>query len=159
MPVIVFTNGCFDVLHRGHVELLTRARALGDRLVVGLNSDASVRALKGPDRPFVAQADRAAVLRGLRSVDGLVLFDELTPIQLIAELRPDILVKGGDWPADRIVGAELVRRYGGRVVSLPLLEGYGTTALAARIAARLHTSGPADICPPVQSAGPQWPRT
>ncbi len=158
MPVIVFTNGCFDVLHRGHVELLTRARALGDRLVVGLNSDASVRALKGPDRPFVSQEDRAAVLRGLRSVDGLVLFDELTPIRLIAELHPDVLVKGGDWPADGIVGAELVRRYGGRVVSLPLLEGYGTTALAARIAARMHATDTVDSRPPVPGARPPWPQ-
>ena len=135
MAIIVFTNGCFDVLHRGHVELLIRARALGDRLVVGLNTDASVRAIKGPGRPFVAQEDRAAVLRGLRSVDGLVFFDEPTPQRLIEELRPDVLVKGGDWPMDQIVGADFVRSYGGRVVSVPLREGYATTALAASIAA------------------------
>jgi rfaE bifunctional protein nucleotidyltransferase chain/domain len=140
MAIIVFTNGCFDVLHRGHVELLTRARALGDRLVVGLNTDASVRAIKGPGRPFVAQEDRAAVLRGLRSVDGLVFFDDPTPQQLIEELRPDVLVKGGDWPMDQIVGADFVRSYGGRVVSVPLREGYATTALAARIAAAVSAN-------------------
>ncbi len=132
---VVFTNGCFDVLHPGHVDFLARARALGDRLVVGLNSDASVRAIKGPARPFVPQADREAVLRALRSVDDVRIFDEPTPARLIAELRPDVLVKGGDWPPDQIVGADLVRSYGGRVCSLPLLGEHSTSALAQRIAA------------------------
>jgi len=101
----VFTNGCFDLLHPGHVDLLERARALGDRLVVGLNSDRSVRALKGNGRPLLPQEARAAVLRALRSVDDIIIFDELTPARLIEELQPDVLVKGGDWPVAQIIGA------------------------------------------------------
>src|SRR4029079_10300242 len=108
MTKIVFTNGCFDLLHPGHVDLLERARALGDRLVVGLNSDASVRALKGPHKPYVSQTDRARMLLALRSVDEVIIFDDATPQRLIDELKPDILVKGGDWPVDKIVGAESV---------------------------------------------------
>ena len=130
---LVFTNGCFDVLHRGHVEFLARARALGDRLVVGINSDASVRAIKGPGRPLVPQAEREAVLRALRSVDDVVVFDEATPARLIAELEPDVLVKGGDWPTEQIVGAESVLGRGGQVHSLPLVPRYSTSALVARI--------------------------
>jgi rfaE bifunctional protein nucleotidyltransferase chain/domain len=131
---VVFTNGCFDVLHPGHVDLLERARALGDRLVVGLNSDASVRALKGPGRPIYPQGDRTLMLRALRSVDEVVVFDEPTPARLIEELSPDVLVKGGDWPVDRIVGAESVLRRGGQVVSLPFQRPYSTTGLAAKLA-------------------------
>jgi rfaE bifunctional protein nucleotidyltransferase chain/domain len=131
---VVFTNGCFDVLHPGHVDLLERARALGDRLVVGLNSDASVRALKGPGRPIYPQGDRVLMLRALRSVDEVLVFDEPTPARLIEELSPDVLVKGGDWPVDRIVGAESVLRRGGQVVSLPFRRPYSTTGLAAKLA-------------------------
>jgi D-sedoheptulose 7-phosphate isomerase len=133
MSLLVFTNGCFDLLHPGHIDLLERARALGDRLVVGLNSDASVRAIRGAGRPLVSQEDRAAVLRGLRSVDEVVIFDEPTPARLIEELRPDVLVKGGDWPVDRIVGAGTVLGRGGRVISLPLKPGYSTSSLLEKI--------------------------
>lgn len=131
--VVVFTNGCFDLLHPGHVDLLQRARAEGDRLVVGINSDASVAAIKGPDRPFVCEQDRAAMLRALRCVDEVILFDEPTPLSLIEAVCPDVLVKGGDWPIDQIVGAEFVRGRGGRVLSLPLLSGYSTTAIVESI--------------------------
>src|SRR5262245_30759147 len=130
--IVVFTNGCFDLIHPAHVDFLGRARALGDRLVVGLNSDVSVRAIRGPGRPLVPQADRRRVLAALRSVDEVLVFDEPTPARLIDELRPDILVKGADWPVDQIVGADAVRRRGGRVVSLPLVPGYSTTALVER---------------------------
>ena len=131
----VFTNGCFDVLHPGHVDLLERARSLGDRLVVGLNSDASVRALKGPGRPLVPQEGRALMLRALRSVDEVIIFDESTPERLIRDLSPDVLVKGGDWPVDRIAGAEAVLSRGGQVISLPFRLPYSTTGLIGRLAA------------------------
>jgi rfaE bifunctional protein nucleotidyltransferase chain/domain len=115
----VFTNGCFDLLHAGHVDLLNRARSLGDLLILGLNSDAGVRAQnKGPERPIVPQEQRAAVVAGLQAVDAVVLFGEPTPIKLIEALCPDVLVKGGDWPEEKIVGAALVRSKGGRVFSL-----------------------------------------
>jgi D-glycero-beta-D-manno-heptose 1-phosphate adenylyltransferase len=130
---VVFTNGCFDLLHAGHVDLLTRARALGDLLVVGLNDDASVARLKGPTRPVTPQAERAYVLAGLRCVDYVTHFTEDTPLELITALGPDILVKGGDWPVARIVGAAQVQARGGRVYSLPLLPGLSTTAVIARI--------------------------
>ncbi len=130
---LVFTNGCFDLLHPGHVDLLARARALGQGLVLGLNSDASVRRLKGSERPVVGERERAFVLAGLASVDYVVLFEEDTPLQLITAVRPRVLVKGGDWPIERIVGREVVEGLGGRVVSLPLLPGYSTTALIQRI--------------------------
>jgi D-beta-D-heptose 7-phosphate kinase/D-beta-D-heptose 1-phosphate adenosyltransferase len=148
----VFTNGCFDVLHPGHVDLLERARSLGDRLVVGLNSDASARALKGPGRPLVPQEERALMLRSLRSVDEVIIFDEPTPERLIEELSPDVLVKGGDWPVDRIVGAAAVLRRGGRVISLPFRLPYSTTGLIERIAASSHPF-PAAAVPP-GSPGP-----
>jgi D-sedoheptulose 7-phosphate isomerase len=129
----VFTNGCFDLLHPGHVDLLERARDLGDRLIVGLNSDRSVRALKGPGRPLIPEGERAALLRALRCVDDVIMFDELTPARLIEELTPDVLVKGGDWAVKQIVGAKTVWRKGGRVLSLPLKPGYSTTGLVERI--------------------------
>jgi rfaE bifunctional protein nucleotidyltransferase chain/domain len=133
---IVFTNGVFDLLHRGHVEYLAEARALGNCLVVGMNSDASVRRLgKGADRPLVAEADRAAVLQALRSVDLVVVFDDDTPEQLIREVRPDVLVKGGDWAKEAIVGREFVESCGGRVVSVPLRPGFSTTTLVERVRA------------------------
>jgi rfaE bifunctional protein nucleotidyltransferase chain/domain len=125
---VVFTNGVFDVLHRGHVAYLARARAEGDALIVALNTDASVRRLgKGPDRPLNPERDRAFVLAGLESVDRVVLFDEDTPREIIAALTPDVLAKGADYTLERIVGADLVTARGGRVVRVPLEEGYSTT--------------------------------
>lgn len=126
---VVFTNGCFDLLHIGHVRYLTRARELGDLLVVGLNSDASVRRLKGPTRPVVSEQDRAEVLRGLRAVDYVIIFEEDTPLELIRQIKPDFLVKGGDWTVDKIVGSDFVMSYGGQVLSLPFEEGHSTTSL------------------------------
>jgi D-beta-D-heptose 7-phosphate kinase/D-beta-D-heptose 1-phosphate adenosyltransferase len=132
----VFTNGCFDLIHRGHVELLKASRGLGDLLCVGLNSDASVRRLKGARRPVVGQADRAAVLAALECVDLVTIFDEDTPARLIAALLPDVLVKGADYAMDEIVGRQDVERAGGRVARLPILEGYSTESLLREIANR-----------------------
>lgn len=137
---IVFTNGCFDLLHPGHVGLLERCRALGDRLVVGLNSDVSVRCLKGPDRPLMGEQDRLAMLKALKAVDEVILFDEPTPERLIAEILPDVLIKGGDWPVDSIVGADVVRSKGGRVMSLPLTPGYSTTSIIQRIQSKARSA-------------------
>lgn len=131
---IVFTNGVFDILHRGHVEYLREAAALGDRLIIGLNSDASVRRLgKAPDRPMNDQESRAKVLAALRLVDAVVVFDQDTPLELIQAIGPDMLVKGGDWTEDRIVGAEVVKARGGAVRSLKLIDGFSTTALVEKI--------------------------
>lgn len=140
METVVFTNGCFDIIHPGHIDLLARAKALGTRLVVGINSDASVRAIKGAPRPFVNQKDRAEILLGLRSVDEVRVFDEATPAKLIEELKPDILVKGGDWATDRIVGADFVISNGGKVFSLPLKDGYSSSAIVEKIRNR-HQNG------------------
>ena len=130
---VVVTNGCFDVLHPGHVDLLTRARAEGDALVVGLNSDDSVRRQnKGPERPINSEDVRAFMLAHLASVDYVVLFSEDTPLELIRVLEPDVLVKGGDWTPDKIVGADLVQARGGKVLSLPLLGDFSTTAWLAK---------------------------
>jgi rfaE bifunctional protein nucleotidyltransferase chain/domain len=129
---VVFTNGCFDVLHRGHVEYLAAARELGDTLVVGLNSDASVRRLKGPSRPVNAEDDRAIVLAALAAVDVITVFDEDTPHRLISSLLPDFLVKGGDYEAADVVGAREVEESGGRVVIMPLVPGRSTTAILGR---------------------------
>jgi len=131
---IVFTNGCFDILHRGHVEYLQQAASLGERLVIGLNGDESVRRQgKGTDRPYNHQDDRAKVLAALRFVDAVVVFGDDTPLELIQAIGPDVLVKGGDWTEDRIVGAEYVRSCGGDVRSLKLVEGFSTTDLVRRI--------------------------
>lgn len=131
---IVFTNGCFDILHRGHVEYLQEAAALGDRLIIGLNSDASVRRQqKGPERPLNDEESRAKVLTALRLVDAVVIFDQDTPLELIQAIGPDVLVKGGDWKEDQIVGADLVRAHGGDVRSLKLVDGFSTTALVEKI--------------------------
>jgi rfaE bifunctional protein nucleotidyltransferase chain/domain len=131
---IVFTNGCFDILHRGHVEYLQEAAALGDRLVVGVNSDASVRRLgKGDDRPLIDQDSRAKVLAALRCVDAVVIFDEDTPLELITALQPDVVAKGGDWKPEQIVGADVVNARGGEVRSLKLVDGFSTTALVEKI--------------------------
>lgn len=132
---VVFTNGVFDLLHRGHVEYLEEARALGDRLVVGVNSDASVRRLKGPSRPIVPEAERAELVGSLACVDLALVFDEDTPEGIIREVRPAVLVKGGDWPIDRIVGREFVESLGGRVLTVPVREGYSTSRLVERIRA------------------------
>lgn len=129
MTKIVFTNGCFDILHPGHIELLTQAKSLGDKLIVGLNSDASVRSIKGPGRPMQTAEARKAVLLALKAVDEVFVFDELTPERIIKELRPDVLVKGGDWKVEEIVGADLVKQNGGEVYSLPILEGHSTSRL------------------------------
>lgn len=131
---IVFTNGCFDILHRGHVEYLQEAATLGDRLVIGLNTDDSVRRLgKGDGRPYNDQDSRAKVLAALRLVDAVVLFDQDTPLELIQAIGPDVLVKGGDYTEDQIVGTEVVKARGGEVRSLKLVEGYSTTGLVDRI--------------------------
>lgn len=131
---VVFTNGCFDLLHVGHTRYLQAARALGDILVVGVNSDASVRSLnKSPDRPIVGEAQRAEVLAALDAVDYVVIFTEPDPLNLITALQPDVLVKGGDWAVERIVGREVVERRGGTVRSIPLVPGISTTALVQRI--------------------------
>jgi D-glycero-beta-D-manno-heptose 1-phosphate adenylyltransferase len=130
---VVFTNGCFDILHEGHVSYLQEARALGDALVVGLNADESVRRLKGPDRPVNHELSRAAVLSALGCVDLVCLFPEDTPHELISRARPDVLVKGGDWEPERIVGADVVRSYGGEVRSLRFRPGHSTTGMIEKI--------------------------
>jgi D-beta-D-heptose 7-phosphate kinase/D-beta-D-heptose 1-phosphate adenosyltransferase len=129
---VVFTNGCFDLLHPGHLSCLEGARRLGDVLVVGVNSDASVRALKGPERPVLTEAHRAAMLAGLRCVDVVVVFPEETPEELIRTLQPDVLVKGGDYDPATIVGADFVRGRGGQVKVLPLVPALSTTNILAR---------------------------
>jgi D-beta-D-heptose 7-phosphate kinase/D-beta-D-heptose 1-phosphate adenosyltransferase len=129
---VIFTNGVFDILHAGHVTYLEEARALGDVLVVGLNSDDSVRRLKGPTRPVNTQEDRARVLGALRCVDHVIVFDDDTPLAVITALIPDVLVKGGDYTRDTVVGADVVEHYGGSVVIIPLLEGRSTTSIIAR---------------------------
>lgn len=131
--VLVFTNGVFDLLHRGHVDYLWRARALGDALVVGVNTDASVRRLKGPGRPLTPEQDRSYLLAGLGCVDAVTLFDEDTPADLIRALVPDVLVKGGDYGPDEVVGRDTVEAAGGRLVLLPLVEGRSTTAILQKI--------------------------
>jgi D-beta-D-heptose 7-phosphate kinase/D-beta-D-heptose 1-phosphate adenosyltransferase len=130
---VVFTNGCFDVLHAGHVKFLFAARAQGDALIVGLNSDEGVRRLKGPGRPVNPVGDRAAVLSALACVDHVVVFGEDTPLRLVEELQPDVLVKGADWRDKGVVGREVVEARGGRVVLLPLLEGRSTTEVLRRL--------------------------
>lgn len=133
---VVFTNGCFDILHPGHLFYLNEARALGDLLVVGINNDASVRNLKGEGRPVNPEKDRALMLAGLSCVDFVTFFGEPDPYNLIALLIPDVLVKGGDWTPDRIIGADLVEKEGGKVLSLPFKPGYSTTGLIEKIVAQ-----------------------
>jgi D-beta-D-heptose 7-phosphate kinase/D-beta-D-heptose 1-phosphate adenosyltransferase len=130
---IVFTNGCFDVLHAGHIQYLEQARALGDVLVIGLNSDASVRRLKGPSRPLVPQNDRARILAALEAVSYVMIFEEDTPAETLGLLRPDIHVKGGDYSGDDLPEGEIVRAYGGTVKVLEFLQGRSTTALVKKI--------------------------
>ena len=134
--VVVFTNGVFDLLHPGHVRYLSQARALGDVLIVGVNSDRSVKSNKGTGRPVTAESERAEIVAALSSVDAAVIFDEDTPLALVTALQPDVLVKGADWAADAIVGRDVVEARGGRVVRVPVEAGYSTTALLARIRTR-----------------------
>jgi len=143
---LVFTNGCFDIVHRGHVEYLAAARRLGDLLVVAVNSDASVRKLKGPGRPIVTEEDRAEVVAALRAVDLVTIFDDDTPLNLIREILPDVLVKGGDYDPDAtegsayIVGSAEVRRAGGAVAVIPLLPGRSTSGIARQLSGRVSTA-------------------
>lgn len=137
---VVFSNGCFDILHAGHVTYLAAARALGDVLIIGINSDASVKRLKGPGRPICSQLDRAALLRALRMVDAVTLFDEDTPEQLISTLLPDILVKGADWDINQIAGARQVLENGGKVLTIPLLEGRSTSTIIETVTQRYSQS-------------------
>lgn len=130
---VVFTNGCFDLIHQGHTSYLRQARELGDLLVVGINTDESVTSLKGPGRPILNQAERVEILLSLRWVDAVVPFSEPTPIDLIMAVNPHILVKGGDWPVEKIVGSEFVEANGGRVFSLPLVPGVSTSGIIQRI--------------------------
>jgi rfaE bifunctional protein nucleotidyltransferase chain/domain len=130
---IVFTNGCFDILHVGHIRYLRKARSLGDVLVVGLNTDRSVKAIKGEKRPIVPQAERAEVLAALEFVDYVVLFDEPDPFALIEKIKPSVLVKGADWTKEKIVGRDLVEKGGGRVVRIPLVPGTSSTGVIERI--------------------------
>jgi rfaE bifunctional protein nucleotidyltransferase chain/domain len=130
---VVFTNGCFDILHVGHIRYLRKAKSLGDILVVGLNTDRSVRKIKGEKRPIVPQKDRAEVLAALEFVDYVVLFDEPDPFSLIQKVRPTILVKGADWPKDKIIGRDVVEEAGGRVVRIPLVAGASSSGVIERI--------------------------
>lgn len=130
---VVFTNGVFDLLHPGHLRYLQAARAQGDRLVVGVNSDRSVRENKGPSRPITPEQERAEILAALASVDAVVIFDEQTPAEIVRRLQPDVLVKGADWPADQIVGRDTVEARGGRVVRVPVEQGYSTSAIIERV--------------------------
>lgn len=130
---VVFTNGCFDILHRGHVHILREARASGDILIVGINSDRSVKSIKGASRPILPETDRIELIGAMEMVDYVVLFDEPDPYRLIAAIKPSVLVKGGDWSADKIVGADVVAEHGGRVTVIPYLQGFSTTEIIERI--------------------------
>lgn len=130
---VVFTNGCFDLLHRGHVHILREAKASGDLLIVGINSDRSVKSIKGPARPILPETDRVELIAAMEMVDYVVLFDEPDPYQLIAAIKPNVLVKGGDWNENQIIGADLVERDGGRVALIPYLKGFSTTEIIERI--------------------------
>lgn len=137
---VVFTNGCFDLLHAGHIDLLRNARGLGDALVVAVNTDASVARMKGPNRPVIPAEERAELLAGLEMVDFVCMFDEDTPLEAILKVHPDILVKGADWGLDGIVGRAEVEGWGGKVVALPLVEGCSTTGIVERVIARYGNS-------------------
>jgi rfaE bifunctional protein nucleotidyltransferase chain/domain len=130
---VVFTNGCFDLLHRGHVHMLREAKACGDILIVAINSDRSVKTIKGPNRPVLGENDRAELIAAMEMVDYVVLFDEPDPYSLIAALQPDVLVKGGDWSAGKIIGADVVEQNGGRVAVVPYLKGFSTSELIEKI--------------------------
>ena len=130
---VVFTNGCFDLLHRGHVHILRQSKAAGDLLIVGVNTDRSVRLIKGATRPIRPEIDRSELIAAMEMVDYVVLFDEASPYDLIAAIKPNVLAKGGDWGADKIVGADLVERDGGQVMVIPYLTGFSTTEIIERI--------------------------
>jgi len=130
---IAFTNGCFDILHVGHVRYLREAKKTGDILVLALNSDSSVRAIKGEKRPLVSEEERAEVLAALEFIDFVTIFQELTPLELICHLKPDILIKGGDWPEDKVIGRDEVKKWGGRVAIIPEVEGKSTTNIVEKI--------------------------
>ena len=130
---IVFTNGCFDILHRGHLHVLREAKALGDLLIVAVNSDGSVKRLKGPSRPVINEAGRSELIAALEMVDYVTLFEEKDPRRLIEEIQPDILAKGGDWRRDQVVGADIVERSGGKVAVIPYLKGFSTTEIIERV--------------------------
>ena len=135
---VVFTNGVFDLLHPGHLDVLRGARERGDALIVGLNSDASVRRLKGPERPVRSEAERAYVLAGLETVDAVAVFDQDTPLELVKVLRPDVIVKGGDYSPETVVGAAEVRSWGGECIIIPLTPGQSTTSIIERLRAPRH---------------------
>lgn len=126
---LVFSNGCFDIIHRGHITYLNKAKELGDYLVIGLNSDSSVKKIKGESRPLNNESDRAFVLENLKPVDGVIIFEEDTPLNLISVIKPDFLVKGGDWKEDEIAGAGIVKSYGGKVVIIKYVDNYSTTSV------------------------------
>ena len=130
---IVFTNGCFDILHKGHLEVLAKTADLGNRLIIGLNSDSSIKNLKGGNRPIVDENSRAILLAALSFVDAVILFSEQTPLNLIAEIKPDILAKGGDYKITEIVGYEVVQQNGGEVITIPLTEGFSSTNIIDKI--------------------------
>lgn len=130
---VVFTNGCFDLLHRGHVHTLREARAQGDLLIVALNSDRSVKSIKGPRRPIMSETDRVELIAAMEMVDYVVVFDEPDPYHLISAIKPDVLAKGGDWESDKIIGADVVEQNGGRVAVIPYLKGFSTTEIIERI--------------------------
>jgi rfaE bifunctional protein nucleotidyltransferase chain/domain len=131
--IVVFTNGCFDLLHRGHLHILREAKAAGDLLIVAVNSDQSIKAIKGPARPVCSELDRLELIAALEMVDYVILFDEPDPYKLIAAIKPNVLAKGGDWDADEVVGADIVERDGGRVLLVPYLKGYSTSEIIERI--------------------------
>jgi len=130
---LVFTNGCFDIIHKGHISYLSQAKMLGNYLVIGLNSDSSVKILKGDSRPINNQDDRAFVLDNLKPVDAVIIFDEETPFKLINSIKPDFLVKGGDWKEENIIGSDIVKEYGGTIVSLKYIDNYSTTSIFEKI--------------------------
>ena len=131
--LVVFTNGCFDLVHRGHIHLFRQAKTLGDILIVGLNTDVSVKTIKGPQRPIMPEADRIELIAALEMVDYVVAYNEPDPYRVIAAIQPNVLVKGGDWSADKIVGADVVEQNGGRVAVIPYLPGFSTTQIIERI--------------------------
>ena len=131
--IVVFTNGCFDLLHRGHVHMLREAKAQGDLLIVAMNSDSSVKAIKGPRRPIMPEIDRVELIAAMEMVDYVVVYDEPDPYDLIAAIKPNVLAKGGDWSPDKIIGADIVERDGGRVAVIPYLQGFSTTEIIERI--------------------------
>ena len=133
--IVVFTNGCFDLLHRGHVHMLREAKAQGDLLIVAMNSDSSVKAIKGPSRPIMPEIDRVELIAAMEMVDYVVVYDEPDPYNLIAAIKPNVLAKGGDWSPDKIIGADIVERHGGRVAVIPSLEGLSPTEIIERIKA------------------------